>query len=914
MKKLKCILLCLVLLQGCFQSVFANNIDETNTETVFVSKYTNLLRVLEIVDYDESVLAENITRGEFVYLAAKAAGYIETNGKTVFTDVPEDHIYAGYINTLYKMGIVQGEYGKFMPDSEITVLEAASIYVKILGWSYKAESMGGFPYGYLNVADKIELLDGQNENVYTPLTKNLAVELTGAALLAEMSQVSFDGSSYHLESNSTLLYTAFNVKYKNGVVNGVDISRLSGKNDVNPFNLEVDEEVFDAYYVENPYDFLGYNVDMYYKDSWDDDGKQIILIEKSRHNTEISIDVQDVVEISDGKITYYDGNRKKKRSFISVVPVIYNGTASKNKFSFDMIKNKEGVIRLVDNDGNSAADVVFVDVYDNYIVSYVDRDNQVIYVKDGNKVPLELDVTIDDPYTVIYDEFGIETSINALTVNSLVSIYKSDNTAYQKYIRVYVSGSTITGRVEAFREDKYVTIDETEYKLSDFISDDYKDILTNMGENVIVKLDVSGKIAYAQRDLINSEMQYGYLVHASQDEGIFKKVRFKIFTMNGQFNIFDSSKKIKVDGKMYDAENFTVNTGFVSVLNRASKTMNLAVSDDNCYASIIRYQINSKGEIMAIDTVINGMTGVPAVRGDVSNEYDCLRMIDSGEERYRSDTNTLGPKYAIKQGALGINYPSVLSDDKYNIRKYVVAPVNNILVNDELSRAWLFSIDDSKALYDFVAVEGESAQYKEMKHNVRMEVVDEVYEAFDKETDEVIDMVAVYSNGKRIEYKVNPDLLSGSSDTVANLKKGDLIRYRYDSNKYIRYFTILYSSSDDKSYSLTSFENYVYWRSFQAMRGYVYSTYDDAVYVYFTNEKANVLSGVTEEDCVLLIKGGREARYSLYEKTEKGKETCRSSSSAELIGYDVAGDNCSRVVVQLYYGEPYAIHIINGEG
>ena len=824
MKKLKCILLCLVLLQGCFQSVFANNIDETKTETVFVSKYANLLRVLEIVDYDESVLTENITRGEFVYLAAKAACYPETNGKTVFTDVPEDHIYAGYINTLYNMGIVQGEYGEFMPDSEITVLEAASIYVKILGWSYKAESMGGFPYGYLIAANEIKLLDGQNENVYTPLTKNLAVELTGAALLAEMLQISFDGSSYNLGSTSTLLYTGFNVKYKNGVVNSVDISRLSGKNDVDPFNLEVDEEVFDAYYVENPYDFLGYNVDMYYKDSRDVDSKQIILIEKSSDNTEISIDVQDVIEISNGKIKYYDGNKEKKMSFISVVPVIYNGTASKNKFSFDMIKNKEGAVRLVDNDGDSVADVVFIDVYDNYIVSYVNRDKQFIYVKDGNKVPLELDVTTDDPYTVIYDEFGVETSINALTVNSLISIYKSDNTAYQKYMRVYVSGSTITGQVEEIREDKYVTIDGTEYELSDFISDEYKDVLINVGEHVIVKLDVNGKIAYAQRDFINSEMQYGYLVHAAKVDSIFGKVSFKIFTMNGQFHVFESSKKIKVDGKMYDAENFTVNTGLAAVLNRASKAMNVAVSDDNCYASIIRYQVNSTGEIIAIDTVINGTTGAQAVRGDVSNEYDCLRMIDSGEERYRSDINTLGPKYAIKQGALGINYPSVSSNDKDNVRKYVAAPVNEILVNDELSRAWLFSIDDSKALYDFVAVEGGSSQYEEMNHTVRMEVVDRVYEVLDEETDKVIHMVAVYSNGQRVEYKVDPDLLSVNSNTVANLKKGDLIRYKYDSNKYIRSFTILYSSSDDTSYSLTSFENYVYWRSFQAMRGYVYSS------------------------------------------------------------------------------------------
>mgnify|MGYP004460175407 CR=1 FL=1 len=910
MKKLTCILLCLVLLQGCFQGVFADNADEAKTDTVFVSKYTNLLRALEIVDYDEDALAENITRGEFAYLAAKAACYSETKGKTVFADVPEDHIYAGYINTLYNMGIVRGEYGNFMPDSEITALEAASIYVKILGWSYNAESVGGFPYGYLSVANEIKLLEGQSGNVYKPLTKSEAVELTGAALLAKMLKITFDGDSY----TDTLLYTAFEVKRKNGVVNGVDISRLSGENDIAPFYMEVDEEVFDAYYVENPYDFLGYNADVYYKDSPALDDKQIILIEKGKYNTEVSVDVQDVIEVSGGTIKYYDGDREKKSSLVSIVPVIYNGTASKNKFSFDMLKDKEGVIRLVDNNGDSVADVVFVDVYDNYIVSYVDRSKQIIYVEGGNKVPLELDVTENNPYTVIYDEFGAETSINALAVDSLISIYKSDDTAYQKYIRVYVSGTAVTGRVEKIREDKYVTIDETEYTLSDFISDEYKDVLVNIGENVTVKLDVSGRIAYARRDLINSKMQYGYLMNAAPDDDDPDKVVFKIFTMGGQFNTFEAGKKIKIDGKNYDSGKFTGNSGFAAVLNKASKVMNPAVNDDNCYYSIIRYQVDSKEKITAIDTVLNGKTGAQAVRGDFSGEYDCLRAQDSGEERYRSDTNTLGPKYAVKQDALAINYPSVSSEDRYNDSRYSVAPVSTSLVNNELSRVWLFSIDDSKVLYDFVGVEGSAAQYEELDHTFRVEVVDKVYKAVDEETGEVIYKVAVYSNGKRTEYKADPDLLSPNCGSLEKLKKGDLIRYKCDSNKYLRYFTILYSSSNDTSYSLTSFENYVYWRSFQAMRGYVYSKYDDAMYVYFTNEKVNVLSGVKEEDCMLLIPSLRETRYSLYEKTNNGKEACRSSSSAELIGYDTAGDKCSRVVVQLYYGEPYAIHIMNGEG
>ena len=130
----------------------------------------------------------NITRAEIAKAICTALRLTpDIDGKQSFSDVDSSHWAYGYINALAASKIVAGgDNGCFEPDREATYSEAVKMLVCALGYAPIAEQKGGYPYGYIEIAEEIGLtkdlictLDGlcQRNTAFTLFNNALDIPL-----------------------------------------------------------------------------------------------------------------------------------------------------------------------------------------------------------------------------------------------------------------------------------------------------------------------------------------------------------------------------------------------------------------------------------------------------------------------------------------------------------------------------------------------------------------------------------------------------------------------------------------------------------------------------------------------------------------------------------------------------------------
>lgn len=160
------------------------------------------LRLMGIMDgYPGGTFRPNgqLTRAQFCKMAVCALNVENQlglyNTVTVYPDVKPSHWAAGYINMAAKgKGIISGyPDGKFYPDRTVTLGQAATILLRMLG--YKDENIGGvWPDSYLAAAAREGLTEGlENTNGNAPLTRRDAAYLF-VNLLRTDSTMTKDGA------------------------------------------------------------------------------------------------------------------------------------------------------------------------------------------------------------------------------------------------------------------------------------------------------------------------------------------------------------------------------------------------------------------------------------------------------------------------------------------------------------------------------------------------------------------------------------------------------------------------------------------------------------------------------------------------------------------------------------------------
>ena len=114
-----------------------------------------------------------VTRAEMATIICRMLGETEhLTTEVVFSDVPTNHWANGYINKAAELGVVGG-YGNgvFGPSDNVTYEQTVTMIIRALGGSQLAEEEGGYPNGFLTVAEQHGFLQNIRAEQGEPLSR-----------------------------------------------------------------------------------------------------------------------------------------------------------------------------------------------------------------------------------------------------------------------------------------------------------------------------------------------------------------------------------------------------------------------------------------------------------------------------------------------------------------------------------------------------------------------------------------------------------------------------------------------------------------------------------------------------------------------------------------------------------------------
>lgn len=595
-KRILSVILSAIIVLSAVPAVFAQNATAEITLTSEDYSAANKLKAIGIIDeVSKETMERIITRRESAELMVKMLN-IPVEGaeydKSPFIDVHPASDGMAEIVTLYNMGFVsRGEDLKFNPDNSVTFNEAVAFVVKAMGYRVIAESKGGYPSGYLNIASKYDLLENiqpKAEEVRFYEMYHMIAKALEAPAYTYAGSVG-DEDYYSQEKDLTILNEYHKMRHIEGIVTADSFSQLySEEKPVADKQIAIDGTIYELGNDAKD-DFLGKTVVAIVK-IVDDSEDMILYIEEDSKNISYKLEYDELLpeKTTNQKLAYSENDKVKYYDLDANCRVIYNGL---NWGGYHNIKETlpvYGSVELLDNNKDGKIDVLRVMDYRNIIVSYVDEYDGVIYDKSNSALDLSYD---DENKLRIYDaETMQKISVNELLYNDVLSVAVSKN---GKNVTGYVSRKYEIGKIEEVINgttdlykiggNSYETVPNASFSLS-------------VGTNGIFRIDYLGKIAEYE---IDAENQGGFTIAVLtgvQNNGSFLGVDLKMFNQDGTFSILNAKEKIVLDGvRKNSTENATVGlmTAHVGEIVRY-KTSEGKVSEID-FAYVTNYALGENG-------------------------------------------------------------------------------------------------------------------------------------------------------------------------------------------------------------------------------------------------------------------------------------------------------------------------------
>lgn len=180
--------------------------EEAADETVQPKDYNDVTAFFRLIGYeimqgDENGnlnLEDDVTRAEmaqFIINANHMKGieYAVSADEELFTDVSKDHWAYNTIYLAKSLKVINGHGdGTFEPEGKVTYEQAIKMIVSLLGYAPKADTMGGYPQGYIAVATQIGLTQHiEFEQTANAIRKDIAIMLDTALDIPVMEQIGY---------------------------------------------------------------------------------------------------------------------------------------------------------------------------------------------------------------------------------------------------------------------------------------------------------------------------------------------------------------------------------------------------------------------------------------------------------------------------------------------------------------------------------------------------------------------------------------------------------------------------------------------------------------------------------------------------------------------------------------------------
>ena len=749
----------------------------------------NFLCLIGVLQEQQSTLSREITKGEFIEMLI---GIFEIEAieaeRQLFFDVPLGSRYADAVNTAFELGIINGgSDGNLNADKILSMTDAVVMAVRALECNEIAVLNGGYPNGYLSFALKYDLLDeinGVSANVTFGDGARLIYNVLNAGILKTN-----DGKDFYFDKGDSILKSYFKIEKIRGIVDCVPNISIYGDDALDKGKISVSDVVYDNS-DETFEKYIGYRVEAFI--SKDGSYEKIIYMYPYKNKEKI-IEAERVESYKSGELVYIDDNHKRQDESMSVSALTLKNTDRITVPQNGIEIPKYGDFRLIDNNGDSSYDVIFItDLTLARVVADCGKSNK-IYTNDTVFYSIELDEY--DEYEIC-DVNGLIIEPSSIKEGSVISLYEKSDKSFLK--------ATIYDNVEIIDVDgisqteingnSYTEIFDSEGNMRRTVVDFssiYNQNIIAIGNKYEVICDENDKIIMVSKKVPSDSWELGYLIKWGRSGGLNDNLILKVYTAEGTFEEIECADRIKLNG-----------------ISGSSQSDLLA----KCEKSLIKYRKNSEGNIAGID-----------FPGSIESGWDFRVCGETGEgnrniTRYYSSTSLIGGQIAVGSDTLVFSIPKDVDDEDF----YQVSN-KSALVNRKYYKNAKAYITDNEALYAAAIVLGEDDNSIGTS-SVKM-FVTSIRNTWYENDDDYRKQVVGFVNGKLRSYflgsKTTLSYKVSDNETI-ELSEGDVVQLSLDLHGDISNIKINFDQSKMKAIgvSYTSVDDIVYGSSSETIMNY----------------------------------------------------------------------------------------------
>lgn len=850
LKRLTAFVLTAAICAGMFCVNVSADADNVSDEAVSI---LTTLNIITQNDVDDFKMKRKVTRGEFCIYLVRALNLSEASGETtIFTDL-KGHELSKYIDTLSGMGIVAGYNNEFRPDDYITYNEAVKMAVSAAGYETMANWYGGYPMGYLRIADEAGITDGlkiADRNVLTKADSAAIIFNMLSAPLIEIESLSGTNVNFVTNSDENMLSRIFDIYKTDGSVEKTFFA-VTGSDTT---ELESDEVIIDGEVykigITNADKLAGCYIEFYYRYDEDEEESTIIFITDKYENEILEINAEDIDGYRDGAYNYTVDGDDEKAKLSKDFTVAYNGYYPREGFTESMMIPKNGKITLVKSAKSSGYNAVFIEDYKNYVVNSADSQNDKIYA-DG------VTFDIDDEDFKLVSEDKTKRAVSDVKADNIISVYYN---ADKSKATIYVSDEEFAGTISEIDRNGFitVTIDGEDYiAASDFTGEG----LLSFNASVTLYLDHKGRIALVKASSKDG-YSYAYILKAwidDEDDGEVDVAAIKMFTQDSKIVKAKLAKNAKINGDSYKN-------------NMSGAVMELS----SLGAPVIKYKLNGKDEVSNLIVYDSG-----------SERF--IHKLAEGAYIWTTKQRSFGGVVNVKSDAIVFNVPA--DGDE---RDYKIGGVSSFSNDSAYGGISVYTNGDN--IFGEVIVRAADAGSVERPSaaivNINKLVDDD---------DEIAYDIELLYNGSKRTYRVDRE------ETLGECKKGDVVMVGFDYNGRVSTLTRVYDCENDKMVLANPYEPQTGagYRSRNRMSmGYVYIKQDGLMRFGIEKPTAENYKTATLENALL-----EGFRIYIIDRSS-GKITVDIGSADDILDYNRSGGLASKVIVRTAWYDPEDIYII----
>ncbi|MGN1059814.1 MAG: hypothetical protein ACI4QW_05215, partial [Clostridia bacterium] len=362
-----------------------------------------------------------------------------------------------------------------------------------------------------------------------------------------------------------------------------------------------------------------------------------------------------VSDIKAGSIVAYTPDGKRKSYKLEAKFNVIRNNISHPYYTAEDLMLTNGQLKLLDNNGNGAYDVVFIEEYTLHFINTAFYDEKTLTFIDSEGKRVDLD---RETLTITAAGSG-SIGPKKIAQNTVIKFFGNDD---GKYCRIDLYESAVTGKIDAISTEG-ISVNMKEYPFSLVYKNSKPDVAPKLCDTVDLFIDETGEVIWVWRNLdaINDSWTLAYSQDYYISPSLSSDVMLRLFTINGTWVEAGIADKVTVDGSILSKSNFVA-----LVKNTA---------EGRFTGELIRYQTNGKGLINKIDTVeetdAEKAMGTSLVRGATisSGLYtDHSSAFWSGQQMIslaRDDT----PLFTIPKDSSGGNIQGKSYDKYFRINK-----------------------------------------------------------------------------------------------------------------------------------------------------------------------------------------------------------------------------------------------------